>query len=156
MGLLLCASASMTACTATKSEPQVASRSVAEAEILARTRQYSQAVVEASRSGWSAQTVARIADFYADDTVVFPPRGEPMRGRAALFAHWSRSPDRRILAHSAVAERIYVSGDLATEWGTVSFRTQQGTAAPVEGRATYVSIWTRRDGVWLKQMDSWW
>jgi ketosteroid isomerase-like protein len=156
MGLLVCAAASLNACTAFKSEPQVASRTVAEAEILARTKQFSQAIVEASRSGWSRQTVARVADFYADDMVVFPPRGEPMRGRAALAKYWSRPAERRMLAHSAIAERVDVSGDLATEWGTLATTTQQGSAAPLQGKATYISIWTRRGGVWRKQMDTWW
>jgi ketosteroid isomerase-like protein len=156
MGVLVCAAACLSACTAIKSEPQAASHSVAEAEILARTKQFSQAIVEASGSGWSPPSVARIADFYADDTVVFPPRGEPMRGRAALGTYWSRPAERRMLAHSAVAERVDVSGDLATEWGTLATTTQQDGAKPVEGKATYISIWTRRNGVWRKQMDTWW
>lgn len=156
MGLLVCVAASVNACTAIKSEPQVARRSVAEAEILARTKQFSQAIVEASRSGWSPHTVARIADFYAEDTVVFPPRGDPMRGRAALATHWSRPAERRMLAHAATAERVDVSGDLATEWGTLTITTQQGSATPVQSKATYISIWTRQGGVWRKQMDTWW
>lgn len=156
MGLLVCAAASVDACTLIKSEPQVASRSEAEAEILARTKQFSRAIVEASGSRWSPHTVARIADFYADDTVVFPPRGDPMRGRAALAAYWSRPAERRMLAHSATAERVDVSADLATEWGTLAITTQQGSAAPVQSKANYISIWTRRGGVWRKQMDTWW
>ena len=154
--LLACAAGPVTARAADMSEPQFASSKVAEDEILARTRAFSQAIVEASGSGWSPEAVARIADFYADDTVVFPPRGEPMRGRVALANYWSRPAERRMLAHSAIAERVDVSGDLATEWGTLATTTQQGSATPVQGKATYISIWTRRDGVWRKQMDTWW
>jgi ketosteroid isomerase-like protein len=154
--LLTCAAGPVTACATDASAQKVASPSVAGDEILARTKEFSQAIVEASGSGWSPEAVARIADFYAEDTVVFPPRGEPLRGRAALATYWSRSADRLMLAHSAIAERVDVSGDLATEWGKLIITTQQGSAEPVQGEATYVSIWTRRNGVWRKQMDTWW
>ena len=127
-----------------------------EDELRRRTAEFSQAIVEASRSGWSHLAVARIGDFYATDAVVFPPRGEPLRGRAALIAYWTRPAERRLLAHSAIAERIDVSGDLATEWGTLSITSQAGDAAPAQDRATYISIWTREAGVWRKQMDTWW
>lgn len=129
----------------------------AQDEVRARTAAFSRAIVAASGSGWSAEAVARIADFYAADTVVFPPRGAPMRGRPALATYWTRTPDRRMLSHSAIAERIDVSGNLATEWGTLSVTSQQGDAAPVQGSATYISIWLRgADGVWRKLMDTWW
>ena len=127
----------------------------AQDELRARTADFSRAIVEASSKGWSPESVARIADFYAIDAVVFPPRGEPLRGRQAQAAYWS-SRDRQFLTHSAIADRIDVSGDLATEWGTLTITTKQGVATPVEGKATYISIWTRRDGVWRKQMDTWW
>lgn len=126
-------------------------------EISARTAAFSRAIVAASSSGWSPESVARIADFYAVETVVFPPRGEPMRGRPALATYWTRTPDRRMLSHAAIAERIDVSGNLATEWGTLLITSQLGDAAAVQGRATYISIWLRgADGVWRKLMDTWW
>lgn len=134
----------------------VAPRDAAQDELRGRTAAFSRAIVEASGSGWSPEAVARIADFYASDTVVFLSRGEPLRGRAALLTYWSRPPERRMLAHSAIAERIDVSGDLATEWGILSITSQQGDAAPVQSTATYISIWTRQEGVWRKLMDSWW
>lgn len=101
---------------------QVSSASPIEAVVLARTAEFSRTIVEASKHGWSRESVARIADFYAVDTVVFPPRG----------------------------------GDLATEWGTLRLVTRQDATPPVKGAATYVSIWTKRDGIWRKQMDTWW
>ena len=124
-------------------------------ELRARTADFSKAIVEGSEQGWSDESVARIADFYANDTIVFPPRGEPLRGRQAQARYWS-SRDRQFLTHSAIADRIDVSGDLATEWGTLTITTKQGDAPPVEGKATYISVWTRRDGVWRKQMDTCW
>lgn len=71
------------------------------------------------------------------------------------MTYWA-SRDRQFLTHTAIADRIDVSGDLAAEWGMLTITTKKGTNAPVEGKATYVSIWTKRDGVWRNQMDTWW
>lgn len=154
--LLVAVAVGISGCAATRSAPASVSEATMQDELRSRTAAFSRAIVEASASGWSPQAVARIADFYAEDTVVFPPRGEAMRGRAVQVTHWTRPPQRQILAHSAVAERIDVSGDLATEWGTLNVTFKEGDAAPVESTSTYISVWTRRDGVWRKQMDSWW
>lgn len=153
---LLFAAGSLSACSARTHDLAARDSAAAQKEISDRTAAFSRAIVDASSLGWPAEAVARIADFYAADTVVFPPRSEPLRGRAALATHWSRSSDRRILWHSAVAERIDVSDDLATEWGTLSIKSQQGEAAPMQAQMTYVSIWVREDGLWRKQMDTWW
>ena len=126
------------------------------AQIEARTAAFSRAIVEASAAGWSAESVSRIAAFYADDTIVFPPRGDPIRGAAAITAYWTRSPDRRILVHSAIADRIDVSGNLATEYGRLRTVSQVAGSDPVEGSATYVSVWRRVDGRWRKGLDTWW
>ena len=142
--------------SALHSSPAGATAETAQADIAARTSEFSRSIVEASAAGWTPESVAKVASFYTADTVVFPPRGEPIRGAEAITAYWTRSPDRRILSHSAVAERIDVSGDLATEYGQLRLVSQIGTNAPVEGKATYISIWRRVDGQWLKGMDTWW
>ena len=154
--LLVAVAGGISCCSATRNAPALISEARVQDELRSRTAAFSRAIVEASASGWPPHAVARIADFYADDTVVFPPRGETMRGRATQVTHWTRPSQRQILAHSAVAERIDVSGDLATEWGTLSVTFKEGDAAPVETTSRYISIWTRRDGVWRKQMDTWW
>jgi ketosteroid isomerase-like protein len=154
---LLLVASPLDAVSAQRGHSNASTRLRAEEEIRARTAAFSRAIVAASASGWSAEAVARVADFYAADTVVFPPRSAPLRGRPALRAYWTRTPDRRILSHSATAERIDVSGTLATEWGTLTLLSQTGDAEPAEGSATYISIWRRdRGGVWRKLMDTWW
>ncbi len=153
---LLVAVGSTGACTTELSDRAFSSDVQRQDDIRARTADFSRAIVDASRNGWSPESAARVADFYAVDTVVFPPRGEPLRGRPALESHWQRSPDKRILSHAAIAERIDVSDNLATEWGTLTITSQQGAATSVQSTETYISIWTRQDGVWRKQMDSWW
>jgi ketosteroid isomerase-like protein len=156
ISVLAVAAAAVAGCTGTWAAPQTVSQVSAQDELRSRTAAFSQAIVAASSCGWSAEAVTRIAEFYAHDTVVFPPRGETMRGRAAQVTHWTRPPHRQILAHSVIAERIDVSGDLATEWGTLRVTFKEGDAAAAETISKYISVWTRNDGVWRKQMDSWW
>ena len=128
-----------------------------ESEILERTRDFSQAVVRASASGWSSKEVATLADFYSEETVVFPPRGPALRGRGALRTYWTRSPDRRILEHAAIPERLDVSYAVAAEHGKLRITLQVGSGASIRDSATYVSHWRRGgDGIWRKQLDTWW
>lgn len=137
--------------------PASPSASVIDADLRARAKAFSVAVVQASRSQWSRSTVDALAEFYTEDTIVFPPRGEPIRGRAAIRAYWTRSPDRRILAHTIRPERIEVGGDLVAEHGSFDLTWQTGDTAPQQGSSTYVSVWKRgADGVWRKYLDSWW
>ena len=83
------------------------------AGLAARARQFSDAVVRASASGWNATDVDDLCDFYTVDTVVFPPKGPAIRGREAVREYWSRTPDRRILRHTIATERADIDGDLA-------------------------------------------
>jgi ketosteroid isomerase-like protein len=126
-------------------------------EILERTRAFSQAVLSASASGWSATQVTALADFYDEETIVFPPRGAPLRGRQSVWSYWTRPGERRIVEHAAVAERVDVTNELATEYGRLRITFQVGSASPSRDSATYVSYWRRGgDGIWRKQLDTWW
>ncbi|HXG71768.1 MAG TPA: DUF4440 domain-containing protein [Gemmatimonadaceae bacterium] len=129
------------------------------AELDARGRAYSAAVVRASASGWAAPQVDSLAAFYTDSTILFPPKGDPIRGRDAIRQYWTRSPDRKILAHAIRIERVDVgtSADLAADHGRVELTAQQGGAEPTVFRLTYISVWRREaDGQWRKHLDSWW
>ena len=126
-------------------------------EILDRTAAFSQAVLSASASGWSASRVAVLAEFYDDETIVFPPRGTTLRGRESMRSYWTRPSERRILEHSAVAERVDATHELATEYGKLRITYQVEGKPPAKDSATYVSYWRRGgDGVWRKQLDTWW
>lgn len=128
-------------------------------ELEARGSAFSAAVVRASSSGWAAPQIDSLAAFYTDSTIIFPPRGEPIRGRDAVRQYWTRPTDRRILAHAIHIERVEASesGDLAAEYGQPEIVAQQGADSAAAGRATYISVWRRdRDGVWRKHLDSWW
>ena len=95
--------------------------------------------------------------FYTDDAILFPPKGEPIRGRDAIRAYWSRTSERRIMEHSIQTERADLSGDLLAEHGRFSLASQSGGSAPERGSANFISVWRRgADGIWRKHLDSWW
>ena len=126
-------------------------------EILERTSAFSKAVLSASASGWSAAQVAALAEFYDDETIVFPPRAATLRGRESLRSYWTRPAERRILEHSAIAERVDATNELATEYGKLRITYQVAEDPPARDSATYISYWRRGgDGLWRKQLDTWW
>lgn len=142
----------------TCAEPQPAlNANSAVAEIQARAVGFSAAVVGASAAGWSDSAVAVLADFYTQETVVFPPRGDPLRGRESLRRYWTRAPEQKVLNHVVTPERIDVDRSLATEHGWFKLTFQRGDALPAVDSARYVSIWIRgADGKWRKHLDNWW
>jgi ketosteroid isomerase-like protein len=157
--LLLVGTLSIASCQTPRATDGISTTSMpaTEAEIRERTSAFSAAVVRASASGWQSAEVSALADFYDAHTVVFPPRGATLRGRSALQSYWTRSADRKILEHNAVAERIDVSGQLATEHGQLRLTIQTANGPVVRDSATYVSYWRRsEDGRWRKRLDTWW
>lgn len=120
-------------------------------------REFSRAVVEASRSQWAAKEVEALVTLYTEDAILFPPKGDPIRGRDAIRTYWSRTPARRISEHSIQTERVDMSGDLLVEHGKFSLTFQSGDKAPESGTSNFISAYRRgHDGVWRKHLDSWW
>ena len=152
-----CALLLVAACSATPSpNPPEAEASAAEVA-RARGQEFSRAVVQASASSWSAKEVEALVDLYTDDAILFPPKGEPIKGREPIRAYWSRTPDRRILEHSIQTERADMSGDLLVEHGRFSLTSKSADKATERGSATFISVWKRgADGLWRKHLDSWW
>jgi uncharacterized protein (TIGR02246 family) len=126
-------------------------------EIAELAVQFSAAVVRASSSGWAADQVEALAALYSEDAILFPPRGEPIRGRAAVRAYWTRTADRRILEHKVFPAHVEVDRRLATEYGHFEMTSVAGDGQPTKGRANYISVWKRDEsGKWRKHLDSWW
>src|SRR5687767_15031339 len=120
-------------------------------------QKFSRAVVEASRSQWAAKEVEALVALYTEDAILFPPKGDPIRGRDAIRTYWSRTPDRRILEHSIQTERADMSGDLLVEHGKFSLTYQAGNDAPASGTSNFITAYRRGpDGIWRKHLDSWW
>lgn len=153
--LLIVAALVVSACSSTGNGHLAAPGGRGEIEQLAI--RFSEAVVRASSSGWAPAEVEALAALYSEDAIVFPPRGEPIKGRTAVRAYWTRSPDRRILSHKVFPARVDVDHVLATEYGHFEMTSVVGDAQPAEGRANYISVWKRdQAGNWRKQLDSWW
>jgi ketosteroid isomerase-like protein len=128
-----------------------------EVEITMRARAFSAAVVRASESGWADDEVGMLSEFYTEEAVIFPPREEARRGRAAVKRYWTRSPDRKILDHVIEVERMDISGNLAADYGTLTATWKTGEQPGVQGTLTYLSVWRRdEDGIWRKHIDTWW
>jgi uncharacterized protein (TIGR02246 family) len=122
-----------------------------------RGLEFSSAVVSASTSGWAKEEVEALVNIYTEDAILFPPKGEPIRGRDAIRAYWTRTADRRILEHSIQTERADMSGDLLAEHGKFSLTYQSGSNAPERSPANFILVWKRgADGIWRKHLDSWW
>ena len=155
-GCIVCALL-LSACSATQhGRPGEETSSAAEVSRV-RGQEFSRAVVRASASGWAAKEVESLVDLYTDDAILFPPKGEPIRGRDAIREYWSRTPDRRILEHSIETERADMSGDLLAEHGRFSLTSQSGENAPGRNMANFISVYRRgADGLWRKHLDSWW
>lgn len=153
--LIVLALLTLTACAAAGRRPPATSGRSEEIEELA-TR-FSAAVVRASASGWAPGEVEALASLYSEDAILFPPRGEPIKGRDAVRAYWTRSADRRILKHRVAPAHIEVDQVLATEYGYFEMTSAAGEGPPTEGRANYISVWKRdQTGHWRKHLDSWW
>lgn len=118
---------------------------------------FSNAITAASAAGWAPDEVSALVAFYADDAILFPPRGEPIRGRAEILRYWSRSPDRKILHHAVTVDNVVASADVIADYGTFKMTSQAADNAPVTSTTNYLSVWKRgSDGVWRKRIDSWW
>ncbi len=118
---------------------------------------FSRALLAASSSGWAADRVEILVGLYSQDAILFPPKGDPIEGQAAIRRYWSRTPDRRILAHSIVVDSSEMSGNLLIEHGRFTQTRQISDKPPETVTVTYISAWRRDlDGVWRKRLDSWW
>ena len=126
-------------------------------EIHELAHQFSEAVLRASSSGWAPDEVAALAALYSEDAILFPPRGEPIKGRDAVRAYWTRTPDRRISKHKVFPAGIEIDRVLATEYGHFELTSVVGDGPPTEVRAHYISVWKRdAAGNWRKHLDCWW
>lgn len=109
----------------------------------AKGREFSAAVVRASSSGWAAQEVEHLVGLYTDDAILFPPKGDPIKGRDAIRNYWTRASNRKLLEHSIETERSDASGDLLVEHGRFSLISQSGENPPEPGSANFISVWKR-------------
>ena len=125
--------------------------------VTARGAAFSNAITVASAAGWAPDQVSALVAFYTDDAILFPPKGEPIRGRAEILRYWSRSADRKILEHAVTVDNVVASAEVIADYGTFALTSQVAEKPPATNTAHYLSVWKRGpDGVWRKRIDSWW
>ena len=109
---------------------------------------------------WSAAAATRdarrVASFYAEDAIAYPP-GEPMAvGKAAAEKVWAAyfaEPTFKISWKTTHAE---VTGALGYTAGTYedSFKGPDGKT--VAGKGKYLCVWKKQgDGKWMAVRDMW-
>lgn len=81
---------------------------------------------------WSRDELEELADMYAEDAVVFPPRGDPVRGREAIRS-WLASvlPDHH--GADAFLQDFAASGQMAAVQTTYRIALGNGTGRELTG-----------------------
>jgi uncharacterized protein (TIGR02246 family) len=113
---------------------------------------------EWSDAAEKGREVERIVSFWADDAVVLPPGGPPIRGKTAIREYVRKSLEMPGFGISWKTGEVVVSrgGDLAYATGTnrVTFNGPDGKPVTVQGKA--VTVWQKDDrGVWKCVADIW-
>jgi ketosteroid isomerase-like protein len=111
--------------------------------------------VGALSSGVQGRDASLTASAYADDAVLLPPNGEPVRGKAAIEAFWKQQYGGGFNAVDGVSNGLTTSGDLGYEWGTATFEVQAGNQTVVDV-TKYVNV-LKKDaaGSWKITMTIW-
>lgn len=109
---------------------------------------------------WSAaaqkKDLQKVASYYADDAIVYPPNEPAVAGRAAAEKVWGSyfaSPDFSI---SWKATHADAAGNLGYTTGTYrnSYKGPDGKVAHEVGK--YVCVWRKqKDGSWKAIHDTW-
>ncbi|MCU0253049.1 MAG: SgcJ/EcaC family oxidoreductase [Acidobacteria bacterium] len=109
---------------------------------------------------WSAaaatRDAAKVASFYADDALAYPP-GEPVAvGKAAAQKVWAAyfaEPTFKISWKTTHAE---VNGDLGFTSGTYEDSFKGPDGKPVQEKGKYLCVWKKqKDGSWKAIHDMW-
>ncbi len=109
---------------------------------------------------WSAAAVARdverVASFYADDAIAYPPNEPVALGKNAARAVWARFFEIPSFEISWKTTHAQVTGDLGFTSGTYtdSFKGDDGALVKEQGK--YLCVWKRQaDGSWKAIHDMW-
>jgi uncharacterized protein (TIGR02246 family) len=98
----------------------------------------------------------RVASFYAEDAIAYPPNEPAAVGRAAAKKVWAgylADPNYTISWKTTHAE---VRGDLGYTTGTYEDALKGPDGKTVNGRGKYLCVWKKqRDGSWKAIHDMW-
>jgi ketosteroid isomerase-like protein len=111
---------------------------------------------------WSAAAATRdaekVASFYAEDTVAYPPDEPRVVGRAAAKAVWAAyfaEPSLTISWKTQHAE-VAKSGEMGFTTGPYELTVNGPDGKPVVEKGKYLCIWKKgKDGSWKATHDMW-
>jgi len=104
----------------------------------------------------AARDVERVASYYAEDAIAYPPNEPAAVGRAAAKKVWAAFFAEPSLAISWRTKHAEVSGDLGYTSGTyeVTLKGPDGKAGGEKGK--YLCVWKKQpNGKWKAVQDMW-
>jgi uncharacterized protein (TIGR02246 family) len=124
------------------------------------TRAADQAAIRAAVIDWSkaaqAKDVDKAVSFYADDAKQFADKGPLVEGRDNIRTRWQQmlalpGPG---LTFATTAVEVARAGDMAYEYGTYDFATNDKQGKVVDEKGKYVVVWKKQaDGSWKVAAD---
>jgi len=98
----------------------------------------------------------RVASFYADDAIAYPPGMPVAIGRAAAQRVWASFFVNSTFKISWKTDHASVNGDLGFTSGTYEDSYKGADGKPVAETGKYVCVWKKqKDGRWKAAHDIW-
>lgn len=124
------------------------------------TRAVDEAAIRAAVIEWSkaaqAKDVNKAVSFYADDAMQFVDKGPLVTGKENLRTVWEQMaalPGPGLTLATTGVE-VARSGDMAYEYGTYDFATEDKKGKIVDEKGKYVVVWKKQaDGSWKVAAD---
>jgi len=111
---------------------------------------------------WSAaaatRDVGRVASFYADDALAYPPNAPLSIGKAAAQAVWASyfADSTFAISWKTTHAEISKGGDLGFTSGTYEDSYMGPDGSKVEETGKYLCVWKKqKDGAWKAIHDMW-
>lgn len=94
---------------------------------------------------------AGLAEMYTDDAWLLPPGAAMVQGKGNIENFWKSILDIGLSDIHLTSTEIIVSGNTASEVGTVSY-----AAGEMTGTGKYIVLWVKSDdGAWRLHRDIW-
>ena len=98
----------------------------------------------------------RVASFYAEDAIAYPPNQSMSTGRAAAKTVWASYFADKSFSISWKTTHAGASGDLGFTTGAYDLSFNGADGKPVSDKGKYVCIWKKqKDGSWKAIHDIW-
>ena len=124
------------------------------------TRAADDAAIRAAVIEWSkaaqAKDVNKAVLFYADDAMRFADKGPLVKGRDKIRTGWEQmlvlpGPG---LTFATTGVEVARAGDMAYEYGTYDFATEDKNGKIIDEKGKYVDVWKKQaDGSWKVAAD---